>query len=176
MSSKFAGTGFLIGMAAILAALHFYGEGQRERDWWWIGGGPNHLSFVDISETDAGAGHILFVGKDDNGAVGEVLEVGVVWDCAEKSLATIELWVLTEEMDQIERMPPRSGADEMITSLNSTEAEALSVACASPEDRAQMQTFRVDKSPVKMTQEAFQRVSAGAEPTQALLQELAVKP
>jgi hypothetical protein len=153
-----------------LAIFHFWGEAQREREWWWLGGGPNHMTFLDLSDQANSEGHLLLVDRAGEAEATEQLEYEVEWDCGEGLISMGEAWTKDEDLQQIERLPAPDEEEALHAPKDAIERDAFNLACATADERVQIRTFRVDISPVAMTQRAFSLVDRGVQPHSALFQ------
>ena len=137
-----------IGVA--LVGFHFWGQSQRHREWWWVGGSPEGMLFLDLANTREGNGHLLmtFIEPED-GAMAH--EFDVTWTCRDQSVSWGEVWTLDNAMRQIERYPSPRVLNEVHHARGASELLVLQIACARPPERARMRTLRVERPPIEVT-------------------------
>lgn len=154
---------------ALLAGFHFWGEWQRQREWWWLAGDKDGMTFLDLSSAESGHGHLLstYALKQKNNIAAD--EFRIEWNCKTKVISWLEVWTLDDEMLQIERRTSPDDMSKPHSPRSANEKRILSLACSSMTERADMQTLRAERPPIQVTRLATKLVSMGVKPFSALL-------
>ena len=159
---------FVVPIVALLVIFHFWGERQRARQWWWVGGNAEGMSFVDILHRDDERGHLLLTeARAETREAAQ--EVEIQWSCSDRTVTLGDMWTLDDRMQQIDRIPPPPRPQRGPRSPTpGAEQAVLEVACASVEERSRMRTVRIERPPIEVTRLATRLVNAGVRPFDAL--------
>ena len=108
-------------IVAILIGFHFWGEHQRYREWWWVGGDPKGMLFLDLAHEQASKGHLL----STDGNTGD--EFALEWSCKDKTVRWGEMWSKDQNFDQIERRPAPTEMGQWHRATEASELRVLEV-------------------------------------------------
>jgi hypothetical protein len=161
--------GLFIPVIALLAAFHFWGEWARAREWWWVAGDKEGMTFVDILSAKDGRGHVLstYTVKRSDGVAAD--EFAIQWDCKTRKVSWGELWTLDDNMMQLDRKPPPKDMSEWHIAESGNEKRVVAIACSTIEQRARMQTVLIERPPIEVTRLAMELVASGIKPPDALI-------
>ena len=155
-------------IALLLLGFHFWGEHQRLREWWWIGGDPKGMLFLDLANETNGKGHVL----STDGNTGD--EFSLEWNCRDKAVRWGALWTRDRDFNQLERHPASKDVAEWHLAKGEPETRVLEVACAKSADRYALRSVKTDRQPIKATYETLNLVHQGIQPHEALFRALGV--
>ena len=169
MKNFLSSLGFFLPVVGILAVFHFWGEWAREREWWWIAGDKDGMTFLDLSEKRFDRNHVLLtyssLGPDGQSAD----EYDLEWDCRRQQIVWGEQWFLDDKMQQIDRRPAPRDLSSWHVAANKLEKNVLTVACSTVQERAKLLTVQIERKPTDVNQIAVALIQAGIAPHNALL-------
>lgn len=160
-------------VGSIFVAVEYWASAARKRDWWWIDGGPTYMFFGDVSSISNSKGHLLYIEKNDVGL--DVTEIDVIWKCPENVISWHDAWKLGNDMEKAEHYPPPNSDRGFHQPKGRMEANYLALACQPGRDRSQLQVLHPKNGPVEMTKSAFEMVSNGVDPFDALVRSAGLK-
>jgi hypothetical protein len=161
--------GLFLPVIGLLAIFHFWGEWAREREWWWITGDKDGMTFLDLTNRKFDENHVLST-YSNVGHVGQQAdEFDIEWDCEQQQISWGELWFLDKQMQQIDRRPALSSLSSWHKASNKLEKNILSVACASVSERAKLPTVQIERSPIEVNKIAIALLKIGILPHNSLL-------
>lgn len=158
------------GLVGLLFLFHIWGVEAREREWWWTGGGPDHMTFLDLADQKGGKGHVLLVEREDDEHESSQMEFDIEWSCSLGEIQWGDAWSKSADLEQLERIPAPRDMQLPHTPKSDLDRQIFDLACASVEERTQIRTFRVDVSPVTMTRRAWKLLDTGTPPHKALFE------
>lgn len=169
MKKAVGALGLFIPVIALLAAFHFWGEWARQREWWWVAGDKEGMTFLDMLSAKDGKGHILstYTAKRSDGVAAD--EFAIQWDCKSRKVSWGDFWTLDDDMLQLDRKPSPKDMSEWHVAESTNEKRVIAIACSTIEQRAKMQTLLVERPPIEVTRLAMKLVGSGIKPPDALI-------
>jgi hypothetical protein len=169
MKKVIASLGIFLPVIALLAVFHFWGEWARQREWWWVAGDKEGMTFLDMHSAKDGEGHILstYTTKRSDGVAADEFEIQ--WDCKTRNVSWGELWTLDDDMLQLDRKPSPKDMSEWHLAETGNEKRVIDIACSTIEQRAKMQTLLIERAPIEVTRLAMKLVGSGIKPPDALI-------
>jgi hypothetical protein len=169
ISNRLAGAVSLLGLVGLFAGFQLWGDHQRRREWWWIGGDPTGMLFLDLASEADKKGHVL----STDGSTGD--EFSIRWNCSDKTVRWGAMWTRDRQFNQLERHPAPSDVAEWHRANDDSETRVLEIACAKPADRFALRSVKTDRQPIEATYETLELVQKGVRPHDALFKALGVR-
>ena len=159
----------LLAVFAVFGGMQYWAVKAREREWWWLGGGPNHMTFLDLSDASSSEGHFLLVERVPEDEMTGRFEYKFSWSCQKKVVKWGTMWEKDDKLEQVQRHPAQRDQARPHAPNDAMERDALALACSTPAERTKLHTIRVNRSPVRFAHDAFALVAQGVKPFDALM-------
>jgi hypothetical protein len=169
LSNAVAGAISIASLLGLFVGFQLWGEHQRRREWWWIGGDPKGMLFLDLATASEAKGHVL----STDGETGD--EFAVEWNCQRKTVRWGAMWTRDSDFNQVDRHPATKNLAEWHAARDDSEHRVLEVACAKPADRFSLRSVKTDRQPIEATHYTLELVQKGTQPHEALFRALAIR-